>query len=177
MNADTQQSFSNSNPHVNEMSGSLKVGIFLQNLAEMGDQIYQVQKMQQIYNQQQQHLVNNLNIPTSENNIGNQNGLMRKNQMSANEGAAPGNETYPDSNLSKQICKTMQTSPFESSSKPAVDAWFYLQFVCQKLNIPDEHSLGVLILIDRVTTMCQRQMDSQGNYMAQVGKLDVSEHD
>ena len=42
--------FEQQNQYFNQvmnMSGPLKVGIFLQNLSEMGDQIYQANKLQQ----------------------------------------------------------------------------------------------------------------------------------
>ena len=39
--------------------------------------------------------------------------------------------------------------PFESSSKPDIPAGLYFHIICQKINIPEEHTILVLILIER----------------------------
>ena len=45
----------------------------------------------------------------------------------------------------------MIASPFESKVLPAIPAGLYLNILCQKLSIPDEHAIIVLVLIERVT--------------------------
>jgi hypothetical protein len=41
-------------------------------------------------------------------------------------------------------------SPFESEVLPAIPAGLYLNILCQKLSIPDEHAIIILVLIERV---------------------------
>lgn len=52
---------------------------------------------------------------------------------------------------------SISVSPFESSEKPIISAGLYLHTLCQKLKMPDEHSVCIMVLINRLCNMSQKQ--------------------
>ena len=44
-------------------------------------------------------------------------------------------------------------SPFESSSRPGMPAGLYFQILVSKLKMPDEHTICVLVLINRICNL------------------------
>ena len=57
--------------------------------------------------------------------------------------------------LSLSRSSSLSISPFESSIKPQIPAGLYLNILCTKLKLPEEHTVCCLILIDRACTMAQ----------------------
>ena len=49
--------------------------------------------------------------------------------------------------------ESQKVSPFESSSKPAIPPALYLQLLCHTLQMPEEHTVCALVLINRICTM------------------------
>lgn len=61
--------------------------------------------------------------------------------------------------MSISRASSASVSPFESSSRPAMPAGLYFQIICRKLKMPDEHTVCVLALIERVCQMAQQNFD------------------
>jgi len=55
--------------------------------------------------------------------------------------------------MSISRASSTSVSPFESSSRPAMPAGLYFQIICRKLKMPDEHTVCVLVLINRICNM------------------------
>jgi hypothetical protein len=50
-------------------------------------------------------------------------------------------------------------SPFESSSRPGMPAGLYFQILVRKLKMPDEHTVCVLVLINRICNLAQQNFE------------------
>ena len=62
-------------------------------------------------------------------------------------------------NASISHTSSASVSPFESSSRPQMPAGLYFQIICRKLKMPDEHTVCILVLIERICNMSQQQFD------------------
>jgi hypothetical protein len=52
-----------------------------------------------------------------------------------------------------------QVSPFESSNTPEIAAGLYFSIICHKLKMDEEHTIAILVLLNRVANMSESPHD------------------